>query len=234
MPRPFVSWNGNGDAARSSGVQNRLLQPCGRLRQQMACLRRKALFRRPGSRTMGPLPVTDAAGRSIRCSAHQDDPGLKVRGRTPTRTTVCRGDPGPKVRGRKFSRTTQSGMSFSRMTISSMVLTSGTRFRSRPLHDGAEAPVCLRSQLSGIENPLTYGALQRPLYPLHRRVRLHSILATSPQVAILMTMGTSRPFLAPAGNGGRVSFRLQCQWVVAGVLVTSVHCLRHRKRRRHR
>ena len=84
-----------------------------------------------------------------------------------------------------------------------------------------------------MENPLTYDALQQPLYPLHRRVRLHSILATSPQVAILMTIGTSRPFLAPAGNGGRVSFRLQCHWVVGGVLMTSVHSLRRQKRRRH-
>ena len=200
----------------------------------MGCPRRKALSRRSGSRTMGPLPVTDAAGRSIRCSAHRDDPGLKVRGRTPTRTTVYRGDPGPKVRGRNFSRTTQSGMSFSKMTISSTVLTSETRFRSRPSHDGAEAPVCPRSQLSGIENPLMFGALQRPLYPLRRRVRLPSILAASPQVATLLTVGASRPFLAPAGNGGRVSFRLRCQRVVAGVLVTSVHCLRRRKRRRHR
>ena len=180
MPRPFVSWSGNGDAARSSGVQSRLLQPCGRLRQQMGCPRRKALFRRPGSRTMGPLPVTDAAGRSTRCSAHQDDPGLKVRGRTPTRTTVYRGDPGPKVRGRIFSRTTQSGMSFSKMTISSTTLTSETRFRSRPSHSGAEAPVCPRSQLLEIENPLTSGAPRWPSYPLRRGVRLPSVFAAPP------------------------------------------------------
>ena len=74
MLRPFVSWNGSGAAARSSGAQSRLSQPYARPRRQMGCLRREALSPRSGSRTMSPLPVTGAARQLIMCSVHRHNP----------------------------------------------------------------------------------------------------------------------------------------------------------------
>ena len=125
-------------------------------------------------------------------------------------------------------------MSFLKMMISSTALTSETRFRSRPFHSGAEASVCPRSQRLGIENPLTSGAPRWPSYPLRRGVRLPSVFTAPPQVVTLLTVGVIRPLLAPAGNCGRVSFRLQRQRVVADVLATSAHRPSHRKRRHYR
>ena len=61
-----------------------------------------------------------------------------------------------------------------------------------------------------------------------------SVFAAPPQVVTLLTVGVVRPLLAPAGNCGRVSFRLRRQRVVADVLATSAHRPSHRKRRHYR